>query len=235
MVCIGGFCVARTHYAMSPAPLLSGTEVVDTDDRKRAEEALRASQRNLSLLINTMPTLAGTARPDGYCDFFNQPWLDYTGLSAEQAQGSGWAVALHPDDLNRLTERWQTCLASATPIEMELRMRHFDGAYRWCLIRGDPLHDESGKIVKWYVTTIDIDDRKRAEMALSDAPCRVPSGNRDGSVAPGRFERTPAQLCWSISTDGIGQPEYIVSVRANTGLTSAGSGWLLSERPKWLE
>jgi PAS domain S-box-containing protein len=131
-----------------------------------AEEALQSSERNLAAIINTIPTAAWTTRPDGYCDFINQVWLDYAGMTAEQAQGWGWAEAIHPNDRKKLVEDWQSCLASGTPVDTEARTRRFDGAYRWFLIRANPLRDESGKIIKWYGTNIDIEDRKRGEEAL---------------------------------------------------------------------
>jgi PAS domain S-box-containing protein len=132
----------------------------------RAEEALQSSERNLSAIINTIPTAAWTTRPDGYCDFLNQVWLDYAGMTAEQAQGWGWAEAIHPDDRKRLIEKWQSCLASGTPVDTEARIHRFDAAYRWFLIRGNPLRDESGKILKWYGTCTDIEDHKRGEQDL---------------------------------------------------------------------
>jgi len=132
--------------------------------RKRAQEALAASERDL--IINTIPTAAWTTRPDGYCDFLNQVWLDYAGMTAEQAQGWGWAEAIHPDDRKKLVEDWQSCLASGTPVDTEARIRRFDGSYRWFLIRGNPLKDEGGNILKWYGTCVDIEDRKRVEEAL---------------------------------------------------------------------
>src|SRR6516165_10074391 len=120
--------------------------------RKRAQEALAASERDL--IINTIPTAAWTTRPDGYCDFLNQVWLDYAGMTAEQAQGWGWAEAIHPDDRKNLVEDWQSCLASGTPVDTEAR------------IRRNPLKDEGGNILKWYGTCVDIEDRKRVEEAL---------------------------------------------------------------------
>jgi PAS domain S-box-containing protein len=130
------------------------------------EEALRSSERNLTAIINTIPTAAWTTRPDGYCDFLNQVWLDHTGMTAEQAQGWGWAEAIHPDDRKTLVEEWQSCLASGTPVDTEARIRRFDSSYRWFLIRGNPLNDERGNILKWYGTCVDIEDRKRGEEAL---------------------------------------------------------------------
>ena len=81
---------------------------MDVTERKRAEEALQNRERNLAVIINTIPTAAWTTRPDGYCDFINQVWLEYAGMSAEQAQGWGWAEAIHPDDREELVEEWQS-------------------------------------------------------------------------------------------------------------------------------
>ena len=132
----------------------------------RAEEALQSSERNLSAIVNTIPTTAWTTRPDGYCEFLNQGWVDYTGMTAEQAQGWEWVQTIHPEDRKRLVEEWQSCLASGTPVDTEARIRRFDGSYRWFLIRANPLRDESGNILKWYGTCIDIEDRKHGEETL---------------------------------------------------------------------
>ncbi|MFZ0317882.1 MAG: PAS domain S-box protein [Candidatus Sulfotelmatobacter sp.] len=130
---------------------------------KRTEEALRTSERELGFIVNAMPALLVSARPDGYADFFNQRWIDYTGQPAEQLEGWGWANQFHPDDAEGLLKTWRSSLASGEPLEAEARMRRFDGAYRWLLFRTNALRDESGNIVKWYGTNTDINDRKRAE------------------------------------------------------------------------
>jgi PAS domain S-box-containing protein len=130
---------------------------------KKAEKALRTSERELGFIVNAMPALLASASPDGYADFFNQRWIDYTGLSAEQLEGWGWASQLHPDDAEGLLKTWRSSLASGVPLEAEARMRRFDGAYRWLLFRANALRDESGNIVKWYGTSTDINDRKGAE------------------------------------------------------------------------
>jgi formate hydrogenlyase transcriptional activator len=145
----------------------------DIEDRKRAEEALQSNERNLSLTINTMPVMAWSARPDGSFEFLNQRWLDYTGLSAEEARGSGWAAAIHPDDLNRITDCLRAIRATGEAGEIEARLRRFDGDYRWFLIRACPLRDESGAIVKWYGTNADIEDRKRAEEKLRQSEAEL--------------------------------------------------------------
>jgi PAS domain S-box-containing protein len=138
----------------------------DIEERKRTEEALRSSEGDLAAIVNTIPTAAWTTRPDGHCDFLNRVWLDYAGMTMEEAQGWRWAEAIHPDDRTKLVEEWQSCLASGTPVDTEARIRRFDGSYRWFLIRGNPLKDERGKILKWYGTCVDIEDRKRGEETL---------------------------------------------------------------------
>ena len=146
--------------------------LIDIDDRKRAEDGLRASERELSSIINTIPMLAWSARPDGYCDFLNQRWLDFTGLSAEQARGWDWGTTIHSEDAQGLVDYWQAALESGQQVEVEARMRRFDGEYRWFLFRASPMRDETGKIVRWYGTNIDIDDRKRAEDGLRRSEAR---------------------------------------------------------------
>ena len=122
--------------------------------------------QDIRLVVDTIPTLAWSAGPDGSADFFNQRWLDYTGLSAKQALGWGWEVAIHPADLPRILETFRDALNSVKPYEVEGRFRRFDGEFRWFLFRASPLCDDSGKVVKWYGTNTDIEDRKRAEDAL---------------------------------------------------------------------
>jgi PAS domain S-box-containing protein len=122
--------------------------------------------QDIRLVVDTIPTLAWSADPDGSAEFFNQRWLDYTGLSAEQALGSGWQVAIHPDDLPRILETFREALNSVKPYEVEGRFRRFDGEFRWFLFRGSPLRDRSGKVAKWYGTNTDLEERKRAEDAV---------------------------------------------------------------------
>jgi PAS domain S-box-containing protein len=122
--------------------------------------------QDIRLVVDTIPTLAWSARPDGSADFFNQRWLAYTCLSAEQALDWGWEVAIYPDDVPRILETFREALNTVKPFEVEGRFRHFDGEFRWFLFRGSPLRDRSGKAAKWYGTNTDIEERKRAE----DAP-----------------------------------------------------------------
>jgi PAS domain S-box-containing protein len=131
------------------------------------EDVLRRGEDYLRLTIDTIPVLAWCTRPGGWNEFLNQRWLDYTGLTIEEARGWGWKVAIHPDDLPRLLDVWQELLASGKSGELEARLRRADGVYRWFLFRVEPLRDAQGTIVKWYGTNTDIDDRKRAETLLA--------------------------------------------------------------------
>ena len=140
--------------------------LTDIDERKRAEDTVRASERNLKLIIDTIPALAWSARPDGTADFFNQHYLEFVGLSSEQAKGWGWTAAVHPDDMDGLAAVWQRVLISERRGEAEARMRRHDGEYHWFLFRVDPLRNDAGEIVKWYGVNTDIEDRKRAEAEL---------------------------------------------------------------------
>jgi PAS domain S-box-containing protein len=135
----------------------------DIDDRKKAEEALQASERNLTVMINVIPALIHTARPDGYLDYFNHRWLDYLGCSLVDVEGWNWTTWIHPDDVDGIVDKWQACLASGDIFEYETRVRRSDGQYRWMFHRKVPLRDEHGNIVRWYGTSFDIEDRKRAE------------------------------------------------------------------------
>jgi PAS domain S-box-containing protein len=135
-------------------------------ERKRAEDALRRSEDRLRLVIDTVPALIHTGLPDGQLDFFNQRWLDFVGLSLEDLSGWKWTAAIHPEDVAAMVERWRAALATGEPYEHEARVRRADGEYRCMVHREVPLRDERGNIVKWYASSIDIEDRKRAEDAL---------------------------------------------------------------------
>src|SRR5580658_5021678 len=102
---------------------------------------LARQAQNVRFVVDAIPTLAWSARSDGSADFFNQRWLEYTGLATEQARDWGWTVALHPDDVNGLVDYWRSVLDSGEPGEMEARLRRFDGVYRWFLFRATPSFD----------------------------------------------------------------------------------------------
>jgi len=124
---------------------------------------------DLRLLIDSTPALIHTSLPDGYLDFFNQTWLKYVGRTAEDVQGWKWTECIHPDDVEEIVQKWRAALASGEPFLHEARVRRADGEYRWMLHHKVALRDERGEIVKWYGSSIDIADRKRAEEELRGA------------------------------------------------------------------
>src|SRR6267154_6670753 len=129
--------------------------------RKDLENALlesRESEAQLRRIIDTIPALAWCNLPDGSNEFLNKRWHDYTGLSPEESGGSGWQTVIHPQDLPRMMEKWQEVLTAGEAGEVEARLRQHDGSFRWFLLRAEPLRDETGKIVRWYGTSTDIED-----------------------------------------------------------------------------
>jgi PAS domain S-box-containing protein len=140
--------------------------LIDIDDQKKAERELEARAYQLQQRIDAVPVLLWSARADGFADFLNRRWLEYTGLSPEQAVGFGWLASIHADDRNTLVEYWKSLLEAGTYGEIEARLRRVDGEYRWFLFRAEPLRDASGKVSQWLGSNTDIDDRKKAEEKL---------------------------------------------------------------------
>jgi PAS domain S-box-containing protein len=141
--------------------------VRDISDRKRAEEAVRRSERELRELIETIPAMAFVIGRDGSSEFVSRQWIEFSGMSAEQNTGENWAVTLHPDDREEHIAKWRTAHASGQPFENEARHRDAQGNYRWLLVRAVPSRDDKGAIVKWYGALTDIEDRKSAEALLA--------------------------------------------------------------------
>ncbi len=146
--------------------------------RKQTDAALKAQGRGeqaegeTRLAINALSAMVCRTQPDGAAEFFNQAWLDYTGLSMDQALGWGWIRNVHPDDAASLADKWRAIRVSEVRGDIEMRLRHFDGEYRWFLFRAEPLRDEVGRIIKWYGTCIDIEDQKRTEIARQESEQR---------------------------------------------------------------
>jgi PAS domain S-box-containing protein len=129
-------------------------------------------------IINAVPGLHWSARPDGWVDFINQRWLDYTGMTLGQALGWGWTPAYNPDEIEQVLVEWRTAVAEGKPLEMEVRLRRFDGEYRWFLERVSPLFDRTGRILGWYGSDIDIHDRKQAEEKLQQSEAYLAEAQR---------------------------------------------------------
>jgi PAS domain S-box-containing protein len=117
----------------------------------------------LRMVMDTIPGLVWSALPNGEVGFCNQKWLEYAGMSLDEATGWGWTAAVHSEDISDLRQLWQTALMQSTSLTAEARMRRRDGSYRWFLIQALPLRDAAGEIIRWYGTNTDIEDRRRAE------------------------------------------------------------------------
>ena len=148
---------------------------------------LQSSEDRLRLVIDTIPAYVWSARPDGSVDFINQRFLEFTGRSMADMLGWDWSSLVHSDDLTRYVGEWQASLANGKPMESEARVRRMDGNYRWLLIRNVPLHDERGNIVKWYGTSIDIEERHRADDALRRSEAYLAEAQRLSHTGSGAW------------------------------------------------
>ena len=164
-----------THVRVTAHPLRNCADnvefvgaITDVTQQRQAEALIRAQEAELRDVVDTIPAIVWSARPDGANSYVNSRFVEYCGMPPEQIAGSGWHAATHPDDLERHNGKWLACAASGEPLEDEVRFRRADGTYRWHLQRGVPLRDEGGEIVKWYGVLTDIEDRRRAEDKIRD-------------------------------------------------------------------
>jgi len=152
--------------------------LTDIDDRKKAEEALQTNDRNLSLLINAIPTFIHVLRTDGSVQYVNNAVLDYTALTLEDVKKSDYrARVFHPEDVERLREVRREALARTVPFENEQRILGKDGKYRWFLVRYNPLLEE-GRVRRWYVTATEIESRKQQEEQVRQENVRLEERTR---------------------------------------------------------
>jgi len=138
----------------------------DIDDQKRAEEALRESEHELRQIIDSVPGIITTADSNGQQDYGNKRFLDYTGATADAVTGLDGLNLIHPDEKESVTNEWLRVWALGQPLDLDHRLKRFDGVYRWMHVRVEPLLDDRGRIVRWYGLLTDIDDQRKAEQAL---------------------------------------------------------------------
>jgi PAS domain S-box-containing protein len=202
------------RFPTPPAGDIGGAPETRTDTAQRKDP--QPAQVDLRLVMDTIPAIVWSAAPDGSDDFFNKGWVEYTSLSVEESKGFGWLKAIHPEDVPALLSKWRMAISAGTAYESVSRVRRFDGAYRWFLSRAVPLRDDAGKIIKWYGTNIDIEDRKRAEARVGQAETELRLA----------LDTIPA-LAWSAGADGSadfvnrGWVEYTSLSLEDT----KGSGW----------
>ena len=170
--------------------------------------SLQNSEDRLRRVINAIPAYVWSTLPDGSVDFVNQRLSDSTGLSADELSRAGWSSIIHADDLSRYVSDWHDALATGEPTESEVRVRTSHNEYRWMLVRNVPLRDAPGKIIKWYGTGIDIEDRKEAEESLRAAQTELAHVNR---------VTTMGELTATLAHE-VNQPIAAASINANVCL-----------------
>ncbi|WP_226889149.1 PAS domain S-box protein [Nostoc sp. MG11] len=147
--------------------------VSDISNRKQAEATLRESEARFRQMTDTAPVLVWMSGTDKLCNYLNQPWLDFTGRTLEQEMGNGWTQGVHPNDFQRCLDTYINAFDARQNFQMEYRLRHFDGEYRWILDAGVPRFASTGKFLGYIGSCVDIHDRKLAEEALRESKERL--------------------------------------------------------------
>jgi PAS domain S-box-containing protein len=155
---------------------------------------------NIQLLVDSIPALIHTGRPDGYLDYFNKPWLEYFGVTLDKVAGWNWTAYVHPEDVDGIVAKWRACLATGEIFEYETRVRRADGEYRWMFHCKVPLRDGCGNIVKWYGSSLDIDDRKTAEEAVRRSKAYLAEAQRLSHTGSFGWKVPSGEIFWSDET-----------------------------------
>ncbi|MBA2670226.1 MAG: PAS domain-containing protein, partial [Gemmatimonadetes bacterium] len=172
---------AWLEIRMYPSPDGLSVYLHDVTDNRIAEAAARERDEQFRFLADSIPQQVWVTRADGYHEYYNRRWYEYTGTEAGDARGSGWADLVHPDDLEEANLRWARSLETGEPYSVEYRFRSADGVYRWFLGRAMPQRGADGEIVRWFGTLTDIQDQKEGE------------NERDRLIAELDLERTRLQ------------------------------------------
>lgn len=172
---------------------ITGVTAVATDVTEHVVARMKLEQTNeeFKFVTDFMPQMIWVTKPDGYHEFYNKRWYDYTGLSYEQTKDTGWNNVVHPDEQERSRQIWQQSLNTSEPYEIEYRLRRHDGVYRWFLGRALPLKDPAGVVLKWFGTCTDIDDQKRTTDLMEEM---VKERTKDLREANARLIRLNANL-----------------------------------------
>jgi PAS domain S-box-containing protein len=141
--------------------------VIDIDERHEMERKLFQSETGLRALTNSIDQMIWSTRPDGFHDFYNDRWYEFTGVPYGSTDGAGWNDMFHPDDQDRAWSVWRESLETGRPYHIEYRLKHRSGAYRWVIGRANPVKDEEGRILRWHGTCTDVHELKTAELQRS--------------------------------------------------------------------
>ena len=197
-----GLTVAVVRDAAG-TPLRLVSVVQDIGARKDAEARLAGSEARLRFLAEIIPQMVWSTRGDGYHDYYNSRWFEYTGLTYEDTQGPGWAEVLHPEDRERAWARWERSLRTGEPYSIEYRFRRHDGAYRWFLGLALPLRAEDGTIERWFGTCTDIQEQKDGESSLREMQERLRAALDASSTGTFRWEIRDDVLDWDAALDRL--------------------------------
>jgi len=156
-----------------------------------ARESLRQSERELRALADSMPQLAWIAEQDGSMIWYNQRWYDYTGATPQQMAGEGWRDVYAPDCVAAIEELWQQCRTTGQPFELEIPIRSSNGEFRWFLVRANAVRGSNGQPLRWFGTSTDVDQVKRAQEALRDETAVLELVNRTGTALASRRDLHP--------------------------------------------
>lgn len=219
----------KVMYDSERQPVRMLGTVIDTTEQKKVETALRESDRWFRQLADSMPQMVWSTRPDGYHDFYNQRWYDFTGLDYERTRDQGWADLLHPDDYELTFQRWRHALETGELYETEYRMRQHDGRYCWLLARARPMYDEQGHIIKWFGTCTDIDEQKRQAERLEEL---VEERTRDLRESNQELERSNLDLMQFAYVASHDLKEPLRKIQMFGGLLERELKDRLSERAK---
>ena len=181
----------------------------DVTDHRRAENALRESEERFRAIANSIDQLIWATRPDGYHDYYNQRWYEYTGVPEGSTHGSAWNGLFHPDDRERAWATWRHSLETGEPYHIEYRLRHRSGEYRWVLGRAQPVRDEQGRITRWYGTCTDIHDLKQAQEELQASRERAVQSEEETSRLAAMLAERVAEL--DAANEEVQRFAYIVS------------------------
>jgi PAS domain S-box-containing protein len=191
----------QAGIALQQVQRLSAKRLVsDVDDRKRAEEALRKSEHQLRVLIDTIPALVWRGTPDGELDYLNQKAVEYLGHTAQSLAGGRWIELVHPDHRDTTVQRWLQAAAAGSSYEDIYPLRRADGQYRWIRSIGEPLRDAGGRIAHWYGVVIDIEGRKRAEDELRRSEAFLAQAQRLTLTGSLWWEVATGEVIWSDET-----------------------------------